>query len=79
MKMISVQNCNCCGLIRDDQWALHEAIKQLNVVASSVLISLKGRRQCGGMLLPNFNAKSRAICFHLGSLKELDRFVPHFG
>ncbi|KAL9250933.1 Ribonuclease E/G-like protein [Drosera capensis] len=76
--MISTRNCNCSSLIHGDQWASHEAIKQLNV-ASSVLISLKGRRQYRGMLLPNFNTKSHAICFGLGSLKELDRFVPHFG
>ncbi|KAL9272698.1 Ribonuclease E/G-like protein [Drosera capensis] len=74
--MISVPNCNCSCLIYGDQWNSHEAIKQLNV-ASSVLISRKGR-QCGGML-PNFNAKRRAICFRLGSLKELNHFVPHFG
>ncbi|GAB2259774.1 hypothetical protein Droror1_Dr00010629 [Drosera rotundifolia] len=74
--MISVRNCNCSCLINGDQWNSHEAIKQLNV-ASSVLISHK-KRQCG-VMLPNFNAKRRAICFRLGSLKELNRFVPHFG
>ncbi|GAB2232781.1 hypothetical protein Droror1_Dr00011836 [Drosera rotundifolia] len=74
--MISVRNCNCSCLINGDQWNSHEAVKQLNV-ASSVLISRKERR-CG-VMLPNFNAKRRAICFRLGSLKELNRFVLRFG